>query len=673
MIRAERLKEYNKVIAWGTGNTFKMALSLGVIKFDCAVDSNSAVWGTVVEGLNVISPKELIKEEDAAIVICSTAENEIYQHIRSMGISMDVYYTSMIYPNPIMKCNYYNCPEMIVEDSKNARYSNEKNVQILIALMKLHNIHKVVISPGSANVCLVASLQNDNWFELYSDIDERSAAYMACGLAKESNEIVALSCTGATASRNYLPGLTEAYYSNLPVLAITSSQYIGKVDMGISQVTDRSCPPKDAVKYSVHISEIHTREEEYYAQILINKAILEMNHSSRGPVHINIETHRDLDTSWKALPSVRKIDRLTMNDHMPEIKDGVIGIFIGNHCPISNELEKLIDEFCYKYNAIVLCDQTSNYYGKYKVMAQLMLNQQNGVYSHYEFDLIIHFGGISGNYINLNTKAVWRIDESGRFFDTFERLRYIFEMKEVFFFKEYLKKGFSGSNYISYIDQWNTDYNRLLSSAKLPFSNIWIAQQSINKIPDGSIVHLSILNSLRSWSMFHAKKGIVFYSNTGGFGIDGTLSTLMGTALASQDRLHYCIIGDLAFFYDMNALGNRDFPNNVRILLINNDGGAEFRFYDDVNRMILGEDVDLYTAAKGHFACKKKKITCSVAESLGFKYFCCDNKTSFKTYSEVFFDETIGDAPIVFETVISPENESIALDRIVKLDTGDGL
>ena len=87
-------------------------------------------------------------------------------------------------------------------------YSNERSVQLLISLLKQHDIKKVVASPGTTNITLVASLQHDPWFEIYSSVDERSAAYIACGLAAESGEPVVLSCTGATASRNYLPVLT---------------------------------------------------------------------------------------------------------------------------------------------------------------------------------------------------------------------------------------------------------------------------------------------------------------------------------------------------------------------------------------------------------------------------------------------------------------------------------
>ena len=122
-------------------------------------------------------------------------------------------------------------------------YTNERNVQILISLLKEHGIKRVIASPGSTNVTFVASLQQDPFFKIYSCVDERSAAYMACGMAAESNEPVVLSCTGATASRNYFPALTEAFYRKLPILAVTSTQDESKIGHNIAQVIDRRQQP----------------------------------------------------------------------------------------------------------------------------------------------------------------------------------------------------------------------------------------------------------------------------------------------------------------------------------------------------------------------------------------------------------------------------------------------
>lgn len=119
-------------------------------------------------------------------------------------------------------------------------YTVERSQQIVISLLKQYGIRKIITSPGATNITFVASVQHDSWFELYSSVDERSAAYMACGMAAESGEPVVLTCTGATASRNYVPGLTEAYYRKLPVLAITATQDERRIGHLVPQVIDRS-------------------------------------------------------------------------------------------------------------------------------------------------------------------------------------------------------------------------------------------------------------------------------------------------------------------------------------------------------------------------------------------------------------------------------------------------
>ena len=181
-------------------------------------------------------------------------------------------------------------------------YSNERNVQILISLMKAHNIRRVIVSPGTTNINVVTSLQHDPFFELYSCVDERSAAYMACGMAAESQEPVALSCTGATASRNYVPGLTEAFYRKLPILAITSSQHFGNIGQMIPQVIDRSVLMKDIAKLSVSVPSVNSKEDEWACNVAINKALLCLRQHGGGPVHINIVTTYDQNFSQKSFP-----------------------------------------------------------------------------------------------------------------------------------------------------------------------------------------------------------------------------------------------------------------------------------------------------------------------------------------------------------------------------------
>ena len=111
----------------------------------------------------------------------------------------------------------------------------------------------------------------------------------------------------------------------------------------------------------------------------------------------------------------------------------------------------------------------------------------------------------------------------------------------------------------------------------MPLSNLSVAQAISPHLSGNEILHFGILNSLRCWNFINIPKTIDTYSNVGGFGIDGPLSTAVGSAIATTDRINICILGDLAFFYDLNILGNYNIPNNLRVVLVNNGTGVEFR------------------------------------------------------------------------------------------------
>ena len=321
-------------------------------------------------------------------------------------------------------------------------YTNEKHTQILIALMKKHGIKKIIASPGATNICLVASLQNDPYFEIYSSVDERSAAYMACGLAAESGEPVVLSCTGATASRNYMPGLTEAFYRKLPILAITSTQRIDRIGHNVPQVIDRSVEPNDIFNLSVYIPEIYNDEDRWSCEVRINEAILELKHHGGGPVHINLVTNYSPIYDVKELPDVRVIKRIYYNSKMPELPNGKIGIYVGAHREWSKELTDKVDKFCSLYNAVVFCDHTSNYKGEYQVFPSLVASQDCYRAACCSVDLLLHIGDISGAYVAIFSNKTWRINIDGKICDTFKNLQYVFEMNEEDFFEKYDSKHF---------------------------------------------------------------------------------------------------------------------------------------------------------------------------------------------------------------------------------------
>ncbi len=544
-------------------------------------------------------------------------------------------------------------------------YSSEKNILILISLLKAHNIKKVVVSPGATNVTLVGSLMHDPFFEMYSSVDERSAAYMACGLAAQSGEPVMLSCTGATASRNYMPGLTEAFYRKIPILAVTSTQNSSRIGHLRPQVIDRRVPLNDIVNLSEQIQSVNTPVDEWDVTIRLNKAILELKHQGGGPVHINLTTTYSKDFSVRTLPEVRVIRRFVVHDNLPQIPKGKTAIFVGNHKKFSKDETEVIERFCSLHNAVVFCDHTSGYYGKFRVQFAIVMSQRNNISELSYLDLLIHIGEISGDSPTqqLKPKRVWRVSEDGALRDTFHKLENVFEMQEYYFFNYYCKNEQIDSS-SSYYEKCQSEVEKVREKIhELNFSNTWIAQQTAHRIPKGAILHLSILNSLRNWNLFDIDSSIESSSNTGGFGIDGILSTLLGASLAEPSRLCFAIIGDLAFFYDMNALGNRHVGNNIRILLINNGKGTEFRNYNHPGAA-FGNEADLFIAAGGHYGNKSRVLVRHYVTDLGFEYLSAENKDEFLIQVERFVDPQISSRPIVFEVFTTSEDESDSLKTI---------
>lgn len=550
----------------------------------------------------------------------------------------------------------------------NTHYTAEENVQMLITLMKAHGVKKVVASPGTTNISLVASIQQDPFFKVFSSVDERSAAYIACGLAAESGEPVALSCTGATASRNYLSGLTEAYYRKLPVLAITSTQHIGNIGQNVPQVIDRTTMLNDVAKVSVQIPSFQSADDMWTCNLRLNEALLELYHKGGGPVHINLATTYSRDFSVKELPKTRVINRICYNDKFPEIKGSRIGIFVGAHKRWSREAENAVETFCERYNGVVFCDHTSNYFGKYRVYPSLVTSQLQYNSQYRECDILIHIGDVSGSPISMESKEVWRVNPDGEIRDTFRKLRYIFEMEEDTFFTQYtnLKESL---NTTSYYEDWKHECGMLTAKIpELPFSNLWIAQKMSGKISKRSVVHFGILNSLRAWNFSMIKNEISCFCNTGGFGIDGIVSSLVGASLANQDTLYYGFVGDLAFFYDMNVLGNRHIGPNIRLLIVNNGRGQEFRNYDHPASR-FEDDADAFMAAGGHFGKQSKTLLKHYAEDLGFKYLSAVSKEEFLSNVDIFTENSIGEKSIIFEVFTDTKDESDSVDLLSNLTT----
>lgn len=541
-------------------------------------------------------------------------------------------------------------------------YTVVENARIVISLLKAHNIRHIVLSPGGSNIPIIQGVQDDPFFECYSVVDERSAMYVAIGLFLQTGEIIATSCTSAQATRNYIPGLTEAFYKHVPILAITMSKHPKYVGQEYMQCPVQTSLPIDAVKKSFSLPKINTDDDRELCIRMVNEAILETTHHSYGPVQLNIEA---LDSeTWCLdnfeLPTVRVINRYLDEKNLNVSLIGKkIMVLIGEHIPFRQEEITALENFCKTTDSLVYKSHLSNYFGIYSINGLPVLAGASWSYFKDELspDIVITLGGITGDYdvysrMRNNLKEsteVWRVNLDGNVIDTYGRLTKVFQMSIETFFN-----ALSNSNNMnthSYYESWEYALKQCHhEKVELPLSNMFVAQQLHNYIPENSNIHFAILNSLRCWSIFDLHANIRAYSNVGGFGIDGCLSTMLGQSF-STDELCFLVVGDLSFYYDMNALGIRHIKNNVRILLINNNGGAEFK----INTIHEKIDVSRFIAADNHFHNAK-----TWAEENRFKYLPCYSKEDVLKNRDLFVDVNF-DKPILMEVFTNASDDKNAI------------
>lgn len=593
-------------------------------------------------------------------------------------------------------------------------YTKILNVQIIVSLLKQHNIRNLVLSAGTRHVPLAHSVENDDFFHCYSVVDERSAGYFALGLAKELNEPVAIACTSSTATCNYTPPIAEAYYQGVPLLVLTGDRDPYRLDQLEDQMIDQVDMYRNFCKKCVNLPVVHTENDIWYCQRLVNEALLELDHHGKGPVQINFpinQTIEDIaDASVPELPAYNKISRVDMSSpneqwthYVNELKKKKrIMVLCGSGVPVDDATQSAMNEFAERYNCVLATEHLSNLHGGGMLNTYAMAEAITGeVLRTNAPDLVIFFGG---NFIsrfktmlrNLKISGgSWIINSDGRIMDPFQDLNTVFECTLEHFFRYFADHAGKASNN----KELYNDFEALNAQIEIPEMKELIEkinQQTITdakfkklpmpdekdllpsnylsalaamyelskRIPEKSLLHLSILNSTRIMQLFRLPEGVRVYSNVGTDGIDGSMSTFFGQA-AVANKPSFLVIGDLSFFYDMNSLGIRYTLPNAHILLINNGGGSEFYF--SMGRKLL-PNIDLHICA-AHKHSAKAWVECN-----GFRYLSASNMEEFYAQIDEFMNEDVS-CPVVFELFTDKEMDVKVLKglrRTIMTDTKTG-
>ena len=526
-------------------------------------------------------------------------------------------------------------------------YTSLKNYQIIISLLKLNNIRHLVLSAGTRNIPFVQSVENDPFFICYSVVDERSAAYMALGLSLRLNEPVVISCTSSTATCNYFPAIAEAYHQGGQLIVLTSDRNPALLGQREDQMINQVNMYGHFVKKAVNLPIVNTDEDFWYCERLVNEAIMATYIHGKGPVQINIPMlSYSTRCTMKECQTARKITYYNIESSEKSWNECVMALqskrrimlICGQMNYTSKELNKLISVFSSCYNAVILAEYMSNVEYEDAINPFLPFDTHvisNDTFEQYVPDLVISIGGnvMSGIKSLLRNKAGrfehWGIEESGKVVDMYKSLTKLFECSPEYFLR-YFVKGCMQSR--KHNDEYLQSIKKYIEGIKIPhvyYSNNSAIANLVKRIPDGSLLHLSINNSIRLVNYFGLpNRSIKVYANIGTHGIDGCLSSFIGQALTTE-KLSFLIIGDLSFFYDMGAMRIKHMPKTARILMINNYGGGEFHYSTTLHN---DPTMDLHTSAA------HSNIAEGWVKSVGFEYIPVHEGDDYGKVLDTFLD-----------------------------------
>lgn len=550
-------------------------------------------------------------------------------------------------------------------------YTTQRNVQVTVSLLKAHGISDIVLSPGSRNMGFVRSVETDPFFTTYSVVDERSAAYFAIGLYLETGRPVVINCTSAQATRNYIPGMTEAYYRNIPLVVVTADYKPSLIGQGTMQALDQMSIPRDSAKASVLLPVVVDDLDENYCVRLVNEALLELHHDGPGPVHINIPTPDHWPGGTRELSEFRRISRITSDDPFPRIGSRRVLVAVGQHQPFDEATREALDRFAEKFNCVVYVNPLSNYSGPRSLQANLILEgMDRRTFDLFAPDLLITIGGQMGDYafdsrIRVPAFEHWSVTQDGKVRDTYSKLSSVFKMTEKQFLLASVAHEADPVNVNEYFELWRDACARRVVPETLPLSHALVAATLAPKLIPNSVVHFGILSSFRNWAYHELPSHSDYYCNVAAFGIDGCVSTFVGQACGNRDRQTILVVGDLSFFYDMNALGIRHLGANARVVMVNNGGGGEFQLYSNPATE-FGAESDRHIAATGHFGSAEGWV-----RSRGWRYIRVDKRQHLAAALDTLLGQS--DVPVFVEVFTTMDDDSDAVRMLVAANSSRSL
>lgn len=472
-------------------------------------------------------------------------------------------------------------------------YSDKKNVNILTSLLVTHGVNKAVVCPGSRNAPLVHNFNECPDIECFPVTDERSAGFYALGMALQLSAPVVVCVTSGTALLNLYPAVAEAFYQHVPLIVVSAD----RPQKWIDQLQGQTLPQPDAlgrfVKRAVSLpSVIYDDTTRWHCNRMVNEALLASVEGEFGPVHINVPITEPLYLfDVESLPDERVISMVQPislpsenNTFTTNIGSDVLCRFQKACRPMivmgqmkSDALPLAMTDALVQCNYVVLHEPLSA--GSPVFADEMITLIPSGKEQDYLPDFILYVGDMLVSkrirkFLSMASDAeCWIINPAGQVRDVFMNLSGVIKAEP----RDVLCQ-ISAEAPTGYFGLWNELLCRAMEyncDYLPPYSEmlaVKLLEQGIGKHDASAKVHYANSLSVRLGCIC---SGRYIFCNRGVNGIEGSLSTAAGMSVLTDENV-YCVIGDLSFFYDANALWNQNLRGNLRILLLNNGCGGIF-------------------------------------------------------------------------------------------------
>ncbi len=548
--------------------------------------------------------------------------------------------------------------------------SDKKAIQDIVQLLELKGVKHIIITPGSRNAPFSISLFKHPSFEVHSVVDERSAAYIALGMAQQTDRPVALICTSGTAALNYAPAVAEAFYQEIPLIVITADRPMEWVNQGEGQTINQSGIFKNYVRASYDIvQDMNDRDFEWYNARVMNEAIDRAMSPVRGPVHLNFPLRESLYKTVEApTHQVKSIQTLPLEKTLAPVQvDELIGILSGKKKVMilvgqfhtNPETRHLLETWAHKDNVVVLTESHSGLESPLFMgcIDRMIMTMSESELNDFRPEVVISIGK---NIISKKIKSLlrdqsvehWYVSEDALVMDTFQRLTRIIPITPERFFSYAQGQNYKGQT--DYKVKFKALYDAKRHAAdeyvqRAAYSDLTVSKIIMDALPNNSLVQMGNSSVARYIQLFDRNDSLVFSGNRGVSGIDGCTSTAVGAAYVSN-KITTLISGDIAFLYDSNAFWNKLVKPNLKVIVINNGGGGIFRIIEGPNT----------TEALDEFFETTHLRNCNaIAEMYGLQYLSASDESELRQGLEELYSR---DGCFILE-VFTPRLEN---DKILK-------